>query len=84
MSRSAPDMHDGSIATLEQVVDFYDRGGGLVIGKSPLLGPLALSAQEKRGLVALLKSLDGDSIDAFAKSARHNLPLELGGSGADD
>ncbi|MEO8158848.1 MAG: cytochrome c peroxidase [Betaproteobacteria bacterium] len=80
VSRSAPYMHDGSIATLEEVIEFYSRGGGTVIGKSPLLKPLALSADEKRALVAFLKSLDGDNIDALAKAARRNLPVELGGN----
>jgi cytochrome c peroxidase len=80
VSRSAPYMHDGSMATLEDVVEFYSRGGGPVSGKSPLLRPLALSADEKRALVAFLKSLDGDNIDALAQEARRNLPLELGGN----
>jgi len=80
VSRSAPYMHDGTMATLEEVIEFYSRGGGAVIGKSPLLKSLALSAEEKRALVAFLRSLDGDNIDALAKAARRNLPLELGGN----
>lgn len=80
VSRSAPYMHDGTTATLEEVIEFYNRGGGTVIGKSPLLRPLALSAEEKRALVAFLKSLDGDNIEVLAKAARRNLPVELGGN----
>ena len=48
-SLTPPYMHDGSLATLEEVVDFYDRGGGDGPGKSNLLtGPLHLSPQDKR------------------------------------
>ena len=80
VSRSAPYMHDGSMATLEDVIEFYSRGGGSVVGKSPLLKSLVLSADEKGALLAFLKSLDGDNIDALAKAARRNLPAELGGN----
>ncbi|HEY0877772.1 MAG TPA: cytochrome c peroxidase, partial [Zeimonas sp.] len=58
VARSAPYMHDGSIATLEAVIDFYDRGGGSVAGKSVLLHPLGLHDDEKRALVAFLRTLD--------------------------
>ncbi len=57
VSRTAPYMHDGSIATLEEVVAFYDRGGGDVAGKSPLLTRLRLSPEEKNALIAFLRSL---------------------------
>src|SRR5207244_5372400 len=54
---TAPYMHDGSLATLEAVVDFYNRGGG----KNPYLdasiAPLGLTAEEKKDLVAFLKAL---------------------------
>ena len=80
VSRSAPYMHDGTMATLEEVIEFYSRGGGTVVGRSPLLKSLALSPEDKRALVAFLKSLDGDNLDALAKAARRNLPVELGGN----
>jgi cytochrome c peroxidase len=58
--RSAPGqshfMHDGSLATLEQVIDFYDEGGGRG-PKSTLLFKLHLTASEKKDLLAFLKSL---------------------------
>jgi cytochrome c peroxidase len=79
VSRSAPYMHDGTLATLEDVVEFYDRGGGAIAGKSALLKPLGLREADKRTLVAFLKALDGDNIEALAKTVRRNLPLELGG-----
>lgn len=59
VARTAPYMHDGSIATLEAVVEFYDRGAGEIDGKSPLLQPLGLDDDEKRALVAFLRTLDG-------------------------
>ena len=55
-----PYMHNGAFQSLEDVLDFYDQGGGAVAGKSPLLQPLALTAQEKRDLVAFLQALTGE------------------------
>lgn len=52
----APYMHDGSLATLEDVVDFYDRGGDFnAPHKHPLIVPLGLSPQQKADLVAFMK-----------------------------
>jgi len=65
-----PYMHDGSLATLEDVVEFYDKGGINNEIKSPLLVPLDLDAQEKAALVAFLKTLTGDNIEALARDAR--------------
>lgn len=57
---TAPYMHDGSVATLEQVVDFYDRGGDGGPNKSNLIFKLNLTPEEKADLIAFLKSLNGD------------------------
>lgn len=54
---TAPYMHDGSLATLEQVIELYNMGGKNHPQKSDLLKPLNLSANEKRALVAFLKTL---------------------------
>jgi cytochrome c peroxidase len=54
---TGPYMHDGSLATLEAVVDFYNRGGGANPQRDPLLAPLGLSAGEMRDLVAFLRAL---------------------------
>jgi cytochrome c peroxidase len=54
---TGPYMHDGSLKTLEDVIDFYDRGGQANPHLDPILQPLHLSAEEKRNLVAFLKSL---------------------------
>ncbi len=75
---TAPYMHDGSFATLEAVVELYDKGGIDNEYKSPLLAPLHLSPGEKADLVAFLKTLTGNNIDALAQDARAapvNLPL---------
>jgi cytochrome c peroxidase len=56
---TAPYMHDGSLATLRDVIDFYDAGGGRQQPKSDLLRKLNLSNREKNDLVAFLESLTG-------------------------
>ena len=47
-------MHDGSFATLEEVVEFYNGGGRPNPNMSPLIRPLLLGAYEKAALVAFL------------------------------
>ena len=54
---TAPYMHDGSLRTLEDVVEFYDRGGHANPHLDAELRPLRLDADEKRSLVALLRAL---------------------------
>jgi cytochrome c peroxidase len=57
-NRRGPYMHDGSVATLEEVVDLYDRGGlEHRPSLSPDMKPLNLSAIEKRQLLAFLHTL---------------------------
>ena len=62
IGQTAPYMHNGVFRTLEQVVDFYDKGGGVGLG-FPLPNQtlpsekLHLTATEKRALVAFMKSL---------------------------
>jgi cytochrome c peroxidase len=60
VTETAPYMHDGSEATLAQVVDFYDRGGIANGNLSKEIKALKLSAQEKADLVAFLGSLTGE------------------------
>jgi cytochrome c peroxidase len=59
IARTAPYMHDGSLATLDDVVEYYDRGGNPNAFLDPALRPLALGADEKRAVVTFLKSLSG-------------------------
>jgi len=53
-----PYMHDGSIATLSEVIAFYNRGGGDG-KKSDLIHPLNLTANEQEDLLSFLRSLTG-------------------------
>ena len=54
---TGPYMHNGVFTTLQEVVDFYDRGGGKGNNKSALINPLKLSAQEKKDLIAFMGAL---------------------------
>ncbi len=54
-----PFMHDGSLATLEDVVDFYDKGGKANPNLDSDIRELHLSVEEKQALVAFLKALSG-------------------------
>ncbi|MHB1076810.1 cytochrome-c peroxidase [Thiobacillus sp.] len=75
---TSPYMHDGSLRTLEEVVDFYDKGGIDNPEKSPLIVRLNLTPDEKSALVAFLKSLTGDNVAALERDARQapeNLPI---------
>jgi cytochrome c peroxidase len=59
VATTAPYMHAGQLATLEEVVDFYDRGGDAPAAgtKDPMIRPLELSPPEKAQLVAFLRTL---------------------------
>ncbi len=61
VERTSPYMHDGSMATLDEVIDFYDRGGR----ENPFLDrdlqPLGFSDADKRALVAFLTTLSGEA-----------------------
>lgn len=54
---TAPFMHDGSLPTLERVVEHYNSGGKQHPQRSPLVRPLGLTLGERADLVAFLKSL---------------------------
>jgi cytochrome c peroxidase len=60
---TAPYMHDGSIATLEGVVDHYAAGGRLAHpNKSPILRGLSLTAADRSDLVEFLKTLTDEAL----------------------
>ena len=59
VSRTAPYMHDGSLATLEEVIDFYDDGGRGNPSLDLEIQPLRLTGSEKSELLAFLRSLSG-------------------------
>jgi cytochrome c peroxidase len=52
-------MHDGSMARLADVIEFYDRGGRPNPSLDPDIRPLRLSAKEKAAILAFLRSLTG-------------------------
>ncbi|MGD9545352.1 MAG: cytochrome-c peroxidase [Methylocystis sp.] len=54
---TAPYMHDGSLGTLSEVVEFYDRGGGANPALDPKIRQLGLTEEEKAALVAFLEAL---------------------------
>jgi cytochrome c peroxidase len=59
VARTAPYMHDGSLATLADVVDFYDKGGRPNRNLMPIIRPLGLTTEEKQALIKFLESLNG-------------------------
>lgn len=74
VAETGPYMRDGQFATLEEVVDFYDRGGdpdGTFLGGPKEIYPLHLSRQEKKDLVSFLESLTGDPVPAALVADTH-------------
>lgn len=67
---TAPYMHDGSLSTIEQVIDYYQRGGVANPGRDPLMGPLQLTEADKANLAAFLRSLTGGNVAALATQSR--------------
>lgn len=57
ISLTAPYMHDGSVETLEQVVEYYDKGGEHNRFTDAAIFPLHFTQQEKADLVEFMKSL---------------------------
>jgi cytochrome c peroxidase len=62
IAQTAPYMHNGVYRTLEEVIDFYDKGGGTGLGISLSnqtlpAEPLHLSTEEKTAIIEFLKSL---------------------------
>lgn len=62
VNHHAPYMHDGSKATLKDVIEFYDRGGDVEQNRSPFITPLGLTAREKKDLLEFLLALEGSPI----------------------
>jgi cytochrome c peroxidase len=80
---TAPYMHDGSIATLDEVIEHYNAGGRTIANgphagvgaaspfKSEFLKPMELTAQQKRDLIAFLESLTDST---FLRDPRFSNP----------
>ena len=54
---TAPYMHDGSIATLEEVIMHYESGGKSHVNKSEKIKPFKLSKRERKDLIHFLETL---------------------------
>ncbi|HZZ82098.1 MAG TPA: cytochrome c peroxidase, partial [Gemmataceae bacterium] len=65
IGRTAPYMHDGSLKTLEEVVEHYDKGGIKNKWLHQDVRPLKLSKQDKTDLVAFLHALNGEGWQQF-------------------
>lgn len=75
---TAPFMHNGSFFDFEEVIDFYDQGGGkneFAANKTDLLKPLNLTDAEKEALVAFLESLSGPEIKIVTPKLPAYAPL---------
>ena len=64
VARTGPYMHDGSLATLDEVIDFYSEGGRANPYLDPQIRPRHFTAGEKRALAAFLKALSGEAVPA--------------------
>ncbi len=86
---TAPYMHDGSIATLEDVLDFYAGHGRNVTSgrykgdgrsnpfKDPRIDKITLNAEDKAAIIAFLKTLTDES---FITNPRYSDPFERAGT----
>lgn len=60
IARTAPYMHDGSVASLEAVIEFFSTGGLPHVNRDPEMQSFALSPQDKADLVAFLHALNDE------------------------
>jgi cytochrome c peroxidase len=74
---TAPYMHNGAFETLDDVIDFYVKGGGNHPNKDALLKPFKLTDQERAGLIAFLEALSSDKPIQLTKP---ELPKKADGS----
>jgi len=75
VAETGPFMHSGQLATLAEVIDFYDRGGDAVavgVTKDPRVVPLGLSPQDKLDLIEFLSTLTGrpPSVSALVDTSK--------------
>jgi cytochrome c peroxidase len=66
---TSPYMHDGSLATVGDVVSFYDAGGTPNETLDPLIRPLGLRADEREDLVSFLEALTGSDVSTLVSDA---------------
>jgi len=69
---TGPYMHDGRFGTLDDVVEYYDRGGLAAIGVDARIHPLHLDAHDKQCLVAFLRALSSTASDGASTAVEGN------------
>ncbi|SJM93071.1 cytochrome c peroxidase [Crenothrix polyspora] len=67
---TAPYMHNGSLASLQEVIAFYNQGGIANENRDPLIKPLHLSDEESKDLAYFLTQLTGDNVQELIDEAR--------------
>lgn len=75
---TAPYMHNGAFWDLEEVVEFYNEGGGendFAANKTGLVKPLDLGDEEMEDLIAFLESLSGEEIKMKTPKLPPSAPL---------
>ncbi len=72
IARTAPYMHDGSLKTLEDVVEHYDKGGVPNTWLDEAIFPLKLTDQEQKDLVTFMK--EGLSSESYPNDKAPKLP----------
>ncbi|QDU73973.1 Cytochrome c551 peroxidase precursor [Bremerella volcania] len=72
LALTAPYFHDGSKATLQEVVDFYNEGGGKNANLDPHIVPLQLTPEEKKALVTFLR--EGLRSNVYPRIEKPQLP----------
>jgi cytochrome c peroxidase len=65
-----PYMHDGSLETLDDVIDYYDRGGNKNQNLHPLMRPLHLTEKDKKALHSFLHALSGEGWHHFKEPTK--------------
>jgi len=71
LEHTGPYMHAGQMATLEEVIAFYDAGGAVPASGTldPLMVPLGLTEEERSDLLAFLRVLTSDPVPESLRMA---------------
>ena len=78
ISLTSPYMHDGSISTLREVIEFYNKGGISNPLLDPLIQPLNLTQQEKSDLTSFLDTLTGNNVRELVTKATNEVVGDVG------
>lgn len=70
ISKTHPYMHNGSLATLEEVIDYYDKGGIPNKNLHPLMRPLEMTTEDKKSLLSFMHALSGEGWQHFTEPAQ--------------